>query len=46
MIVIYMADMCKMIISPNAFSCFFQVLIFQVVRRVIGQKMAQNDKKI
>ena len=27
------------------FVCFFQILIFWVVSRVKGQKMAQNDKK-
>ena len=25
---------------------FFKILIFRVVRRVKGQKMAQNDKKL
>ena len=28
------------------FFIFFKILIFQVVRRVKGQKMAQNDKKL
>ena len=39
---------CKMIISPVIFFffIFFKILIFQVVRRVKGQKMAQNDKKL
>ena len=32
-------------ISSRVFH-FFKILIFQVVRRVKGQKMAQNDKKL
>ena len=40
-----------MLISPG-FVCFcfffhfFEILIFRVVRRVKGQKMTQNDKKL
>ena len=37
--------MCKMMTSPGAFFIILKVLIFQVVRSVKGQKMAQNDKK-
>ena len=44
MIVIFGA-LCKMMTSLDAFF-FFKVLIFQTVRGVKGQKMAQNDKKI
>ena len=40
-----MVHKCKMIISPGFFF-FFKILIFQVVRRVKDQKMAQNDKKL
>ena len=37
---------CKMIISSSVFFIFFKTLILQVFRRVKGQKMAQNDKKL
>ena len=36
----------KIIISSGVFFHFFKILIFQVVRRVEGQKMAQNEKKL
>ena len=47
-----MALKCKIIIFPGVvfffffFFHFFKILIFRVVRRVKGQKMAQNDKKL
>ena len=42
-----MVLMHKMIISPGFFFFFFKkTLIFWIVRRVIGQKMAQNDKTL
>ena len=43
MIHICMVQMCKMIISPGVF-LNFQILIFQVVIGLKGQKMAQNYK--
>ena len=39
-----MVQMCKMIISPDILFSF-KILIFQVVRGLKGQKLAQNDKK-
>ena len=35
-----------MIISPAFFFYVYEVFIFQVVKGVKGQKMAQGDKKI
>ena len=36
---------CKMMISPEDFFIFlFEIFIFEAVRRVKGQKIAQNDK--
>ena len=44
--IIFVVHKCKMIISPGVFFFyFFKILIFWVVRRVKGQKMAQNNKK-
>ena len=40
----FVVHLCKMIISPAIFFSF-SILIFQVVKRVKGQKMVQNDKK-
>ena len=37
---------CKMIIFSGFFFYFFKILIFQVVRKVKGEKMTQNDKKL
>ena len=37
---------CKIIKSPGLFFIFFKIMIFWVVRRVKGQKMAQNGKKL
>ena len=42
----FMVRMCKMIISPCVFLNFFKISIFQVVRGLKGQSMAQNDKKV
>ena len=39
----FMVQMCKMIISPGVFFNF-KILIFQVVKGLKGQKMAQNVK--
>ena len=37
--------MCKMMISPGGFFLFFfEIFIFQAVRVVKGQKIAQNEK--
>ena len=36
---------CKMMISPGVFFMFSKILIFQIFRRVKGEKMAQHDKK-
>ena len=41
----FVTHKCKMMISPDCFSIFSKCLIFLVVGRVKGQKMAQNDKK-
>ena len=41
----FVIRMCKMMISPGAFFMFFKILIFQIFRRVKGEKMAQHDKK-
>ena len=41
----FVVNKCKMIISPGFFS-FFENFDFQVVRRVKGQKIAQNDQKL
>ena len=41
---LFMVQMCKIIISPGVFFNF-KILIFWVVRGLKGQKMAQNDKK-
>ena len=43
-----MVHMCRMIIFPSIFfcCCFVKILISRVVRRVKGQKLAQNDKKL
>ena len=35
--------MCKMMISPGVFLIFFLIFIFQAVRVVKGQKIAQNE---
>ena len=37
---------CKIIKSPGLFFIFFKIMIFWVVRRVKGQKMAQNNKNL
>ena len=37
--------MCKIIMSPGVFFIFFKILIFQDVRGVKGQKLAQNGKE-
>ena len=34
---------CNIMTYPDVFFHFFKILIFRVVRRVKGQKMAQND---
>ena len=39
----FMVEMCKMIISPGVFFSA-KILIFQVVKRLKGQIMDQNDK--
>ena len=36
---------CRMMISPGGFFMFFKILIFQIFRRVKGEKMAQHNKK-
>ena len=41
----FMVHLCKMMIYLGFFFHFFRILILCVVRRVKGQKMAQNDKK-
>ena len=41
-----MLHLCEMMISPGVFFHFFKTLIFQVVRRIKGQKVTQNDKKL
>ena len=41
----FMVHLCKMILSPEVFFIFFNIMIFSVVRRVKVQKMNQNDKK-
>ena len=33
-------------LSPGVFFFFFEIFIFQAVRGVKGQRMAQDDKKI
>ena len=40
---VIMVHICKMIKSPGV---FFLILILQIVSRVKGQKMTQNDKKL
>ena len=40
----FLVYLCKIMISSGVFFHFFKILIFSVVRRVKGQKMAQNDK--
>ena len=40
----FVTHKCKMMISPDCFFIFSKCLIFLVVRRLKGQKMAQNDK--
>ena len=42
--IVIMVHMWKIVISPSAF--FFLILILQIVSKVEGQKMIQNDKKI
>ena len=42
----FLVYMVKMVISLSFYFIFFKILIFWVVRGVIGQKMFQNDKKI
>ena len=37
----FVVQMCKMVISPGVFF-YVEILIFQVVKGLIGQKMAQN----
>ena len=43
---LFVVHKCKMMISLGVFFHFFKILIFQVVRRVEDQKMAQNVKKL
>ena len=40
----FMVQKCKIIISPDGFFNF-EIMIFQVVRGLKGQKMAQNENK-
>ena len=42
---LFMVNMCKMIISPGVFFQFFKILIFWVVSGIKGQKAVPNHKK-
>ena len=42
----FLVNVCKMVISPDAFFIFSKFWTFQVIREVEGQKTVQNDKKI
>ena len=50
----FLLPLCKIVISPGVFFFFlfsfffhfFQILIFWVIRGIIGQKTVQNDKKL
>ena len=40
----FVVDKCKMIISPGVFFHFLKILIFWFASGIKGQKMTQNDK--